>query len=128
MRRPRKELVKPCEPLNAASLKVLELQIAKEILAETFGISIPEVEEMIRNHVEDASSQECRQEEDGYGRRSSGGRMRLRLLLALVLIHLFGISSDHAIFLQKNGSIMLRTKFGLYQGLSGNLSHKLAYK
>jgi hypothetical protein len=65
MRRPRKELVKPCEPLSAASLKVLELQTAKEILAETFGISIPEVDEMIQNHFEDASSQECRQEEVG---------------------------------------------------------------
>ena len=65
MIRPRKQLVKPCEPLSAASLKVLELQTAKEILAETFRISIPEVEEMIRNHVEDACSQECRQEEDG---------------------------------------------------------------
>jgi hypothetical protein len=65
MRRPRKELVKPCEPLSAASLKVLELQSAKEILAETFGISIPKVEEMIQNHVEDACPQECRQEEDG---------------------------------------------------------------
>ncbi len=65
MRRPRKELVKPYEPLGAASLKVMELQTAKEILAETFRISIPEVEEMIRNHVEDACSQGCRQEEDG---------------------------------------------------------------
>jgi len=64
MRRPRKELVKPCEPLSAASLKVLELQTAKEILAETFGISIQEVEEMIQNHVEDACHQECHQEEN----------------------------------------------------------------
>lgn len=65
MRRPQKELVKPCEPLSAASLKVMELQTAKEILAETFGISIQEVEEMIRNHVEDASSQDCYQGEAG---------------------------------------------------------------
>jgi hypothetical protein len=32
MRRPRKQLVKPCSPLSVASLKVLELQTAKEIL------------------------------------------------------------------------------------------------
>ncbi len=65
MRRPQKRLVKPCEPPGAASLKVLELQTAKEILAETFRISIPEVEEMIQNRFEEACSQECRQEEDG---------------------------------------------------------------
>jgi len=65
MRRPRKQLVKLRVPLSAASLKVLELQTAKEILAETFRISIPEVEEMIQNRFEDASPQECRQEDDG---------------------------------------------------------------
>jgi hypothetical protein len=64
MRRPQKQLVKPCEPLGAASLKALELQTAKEILAETFRISIPEVEEMIQNRFEEACFQECRQEED----------------------------------------------------------------
>ncbi len=65
MRRPRKQLVKPYEPLSAASLKVLELQTAKEILVETFRISIPEVEEMIQNRFEEACSQERRQEDDG---------------------------------------------------------------
>jgi len=63
MRRPQKQLVKPCETLNAAPLKVLELQTAKEILAETFRISIPEVEEMIQNRFEEAYSQECRHED-----------------------------------------------------------------
>jgi hypothetical protein len=65
IRRPRKQLVKPGVPLSASSLKVLELQTAKEILAETFRISIPEVEEMIQNRFEEACSQECRQEEEG---------------------------------------------------------------
>lgn len=65
IRRPRKQLVKPCLPLSAASLKVLKLQTAKEILAETFRISIPEVEGMIQNRFEETCSQECRQEEDG---------------------------------------------------------------
>ena len=65
MRRPQKRLVKPREPLSHASLKVLELQTAKEILAETFRISIVEVEEMIQNRFEGACTQEGRQEEDG---------------------------------------------------------------
>jgi hypothetical protein len=65
MKRPQKQLVKPCEPLNAASLKALELQSAKEILAETFGISIAEVEEMIRNRFEGTSPLEYRPAEDG---------------------------------------------------------------
>ena len=60
MRRPPKQLVKPCEPLSAVSLRVLQLQTAKEILAETFRISIPDVEEMIQNRFEEACSQECR--------------------------------------------------------------------
>jgi hypothetical protein len=64
IRRPQKQLVKPRDPLSAASLKVLELQTAKEILAETFKISILEVEEMIQNRFEEACSQEGRQEED----------------------------------------------------------------
>ncbi len=65
MRRPRKQLVKPYEPLNAESQKVLELQTAKEILAETFRISLPEVEEMIQNRFEEACSQGGRQADDG---------------------------------------------------------------
>ena len=47
MRRSRKQLVNQYLPLDAAHSKVLELQTAKEILAETFGISVHEVEEMI---------------------------------------------------------------------------------
>ena len=47
MRRSRKQLVNRCLPQDAVHPKVLELQTAKEILAETFGISLREVEEMI---------------------------------------------------------------------------------
>ena len=47
MRRSRKQLVNRYLPQDAARPNVLELQTAKEILAETFGISIREVEEMI---------------------------------------------------------------------------------
>lgn len=55
MRRSQKRPVKPCIFLEAISPKVLELQTAKEILAETFGISILEVEEMLQNRFKEAS-------------------------------------------------------------------------
>jgi len=45
--------------------KALELQTAKEILAEVFRVRLSEVDEMIQNRFEDASSQECCQEEVG---------------------------------------------------------------
>jgi hypothetical protein len=48
MRRSRKQLLRQCLPQEAVHPKVLELLTAKEILAETFDISILEVEEMIR--------------------------------------------------------------------------------
>jgi hypothetical protein len=47
MRRSRKKLVSQRLPLDTYHPKVLELQTAKELLAETFGISVLEVEEMI---------------------------------------------------------------------------------
>lgn len=47
MRRPRKKLVSQHLPPDISHPKVLELQTAKALLAETFGISILEVEEMI---------------------------------------------------------------------------------
>ena len=47
MRRSRKKLVSQHLPLDTTHPKVLELQAAKELLAETFGISVLEVEEMI---------------------------------------------------------------------------------
>ena len=55
MRRPRKELVKPYEPLGAASFEVLELQTAKEILCEVFDIRPYEADEMIRQRLEEGS-------------------------------------------------------------------------
>ncbi len=47
MRRSRKKLVSQHLPLDTSNPKVLELQTAKELLAETFRISVLEVEEMI---------------------------------------------------------------------------------
>jgi ribose 1,5-bisphosphokinase PhnN len=43
------------EPRLAADLKVLELQTAKEILAEIFGARPGEVEEMIQRRLEERS-------------------------------------------------------------------------
>jgi hypothetical protein len=36
------------QPMDMVPTKVLQLQMAKEILAETFGVSVREVEEMIQ--------------------------------------------------------------------------------
>jgi hypothetical protein len=47
MRRSRKKLISQHLPLDNFHPKVLELQTAKELLAEIFGISVLEVEEMI---------------------------------------------------------------------------------
>ena len=47
MRRSRKKLVSQHLPLDTHHPKILELQAAKELLAEAFGISVLEVEEMI---------------------------------------------------------------------------------
>jgi hypothetical protein len=41
-------------PALRVDRRILELQTAKEILAEIFGVSISDVEEMIQNRYEDA--------------------------------------------------------------------------
>jgi len=46
-------------------LKAMELETAKTILAEVFGIRISEVDEMIQNRFDDARSQESCYEKDG---------------------------------------------------------------
>jgi hypothetical protein len=48
-----------------ADLKAMELETAKAILAEVFGIRLSEVDEMIQNRFDNASSQEACYEEDG---------------------------------------------------------------
>jgi len=45
--------------------KAMELETAKEILAEVFHIRISEVEEMIQNRFEEARIPEVHQEENG---------------------------------------------------------------
>jgi hypothetical protein len=46
-------------------LRAMELETAKAILAEVFGIRLSEVDEMIQNRFEDARIQEACFEEDG---------------------------------------------------------------
>jgi hypothetical protein len=56
----RKRIIRQNTPVIVIPAKVLQLQIAKEILAETFGISVRDVEEMIRMRcMEKESWPEC---------------------------------------------------------------------
>jgi hypothetical protein len=57
--RPQKRAVVYCNP------KALELQTAKEILAEVFGVRLSEVDEMIQKRFEEVHVQEACCEEDG---------------------------------------------------------------
>ena len=50
---------------KAMSQKAMELQTAKEILAEVFRVRISEVDEMIRNRFEAASSEGVVSKEEG---------------------------------------------------------------
>ena len=56
MRRPRKQIVKQSTSMDLAPTRVLELQTAKEILAEIFGTDISDVEEMIQMRCEKLES------------------------------------------------------------------------
>jgi hypothetical protein len=53
MRWPWRRGAELCEPRLAVDLKVIELQTAKEILAEVFGARPGEVEELIRMRLEE---------------------------------------------------------------------------
>jgi hypothetical protein len=48
IRGPRKSLVKPVLSLDCVNPSVLELQAAREILAEVFGVRLSDVDEMLR--------------------------------------------------------------------------------
>jgi hypothetical protein len=61
--RPQKRAVVHCT--SWMSPKALELQMAKEILAEVFRVRLSEVDEMIQNRFEAASSEDDRSKEDG---------------------------------------------------------------
>lgn len=51
-------------PALRVDRRILELQAAKEILAEIFGVSISDVEEMILNRYEDACYRDNRSDEE----------------------------------------------------------------
>lgn len=53
IRRPSKRLVEGCAPKSRADKKALQLQAAMEILAEVFGISLSDVEEMLKQRYEE---------------------------------------------------------------------------
>jgi hypothetical protein len=69
MRWPWRREAKPIEPRLEADLKVIELQTAKEILAEVFGARPGEVEEMIQRRLEEKSWQE---EKENWQEESEG--------------------------------------------------------
>ena len=52
----RKRIIRQNTPFDVIPTKVLQLQMAKEILAETFGVSVREVEEMIQMRCEERES------------------------------------------------------------------------
>jgi hypothetical protein len=54
--------IKPEGPMNPMEL---ELQTAKEILAEVFKVRLSEVDEMLQNRIEKAPSQAARCKKDG---------------------------------------------------------------
>ena len=54
LRRPRRQLIGRNASMPGTNPKVLELQAAKEILAEIFGISAPEVDEMLKLRFEES--------------------------------------------------------------------------
>ena len=55
---PWKQRAKPIEPRPRVSIRAMELQTAKEILAEVFGARPGEVEEMIQSRLEESGTVE----------------------------------------------------------------------
>ena len=60
MRRPRKHLIKPAQS-NMADARALQLETAKQILAEVFHARLSDVEDMIMRRL----TEKCRPEEKG---------------------------------------------------------------
>ena len=61
MRWPWRQRAKPIEPRPMASIRAMELETAKEILAEVFHTRPGEVEEMIQRRLEERSRPEERE-------------------------------------------------------------------
>jgi hypothetical protein len=62
MRWPRRQRARLIEPRPMVSIRAMELETAKEILAEVFHARPGEVEEMIRSRLEERSRPEEREE------------------------------------------------------------------
>lgn len=67
MRRSRKQIVKQSISTDLVPSRVLELQTAKEILAEIFSTDISDVEEMIQMRCEKLESYPEGQWAEGWG-------------------------------------------------------------
>ena len=67
IRRPGRKLVRVSVPLAEMNPKVLELQAAKEILAEVFGINMSEIEEVLKLRCEEGPKEQI-----SYSRRKQG--------------------------------------------------------
>lgn len=65
IRGPQRQLVGRHGVVQRPNPRALELQAAKEILAETFGIRISEVEVMIQNRFEETIGNRANSVEDG---------------------------------------------------------------
>ena len=59
------QLIKPQKKAMCRDLKVLQLEVAKEILAEVFRVRISEVDEMIQNRFEVTCSEGVVSKEEG---------------------------------------------------------------
>ena len=60
------QLIRPQKKaMHRSELKAMELQTAKEILAEVFRVRLSEVDEMIQNRFQAASSEDIRSKENG---------------------------------------------------------------
>ena len=59
------QLFKPQKKAMYRDPKAMELETAKEILAEVFRVRLSEVDEMIQNRFEEVPSREAYCEEDG---------------------------------------------------------------
>jgi hypothetical protein len=57
------QLFRPQKKATYRDPKAMELETAKEILAEVFRIKLPEVDEMIQNRFEVAGNEDVRSEE-----------------------------------------------------------------
>jgi hypothetical protein len=71
MRWPWRQRAKPIEPRQVVSIRAMELEAAKEILAEVFAARPGEVEEMIQRRLEEKSWPE---EKEAWQKQREEGR------------------------------------------------------